>query len=170
MNIVLIGMMGSGKSAVGREIARKLGWSFIDMDEEIEREQGTSVAEIFARRGEADFRVMEKELIKKMAGSGRCVIATGGGTPCSEENWKTLAREGWIVWLKALPITLFERIQKERATRPLLQDPDPLGTLRTLLAKREPFYEKADYIVETEGLKAEDVAEKIVSEIKSRFS
>ncbi len=146
--IVLVGMMGSGKSTVGTRLAAKLGLRFIDADSEIEIAADMSIPDIFASRGEAEFRAGERRVIARLLGQGSQVLATGGGAFMSEDTRERISRSGISVWLKADPETLFRRVRK-RSNRPLLQTADPEGTLRRLLAEREPVYELADIIVQS---------------------
>ncbi len=144
--IVLVGMMGSGKSSVGRRLAARLGLPFSDADTEIEQAAGMTIPEIFAAHGEAFFRDGERRVIARLLGSGPRVLATGGGAFMSDETRERIAAQGISVWLKAEPDVLMRRVRK-RANRPLLQTPDPEGTLRNLLSAREPVYALADLTV-----------------------
>ncbi|MBI1979321.1 MAG: shikimate kinase [Elusimicrobia bacterium] len=166
MNIVLIGMMGSGKSAVGKKVAERLRRAFYDIDALIEKEEGQTIAQIFAQKGEPAFRNLEKKMIEQATRNDGSVIATGGGAPCDKENWELLSRNGFIVWLKASPVKLLERIKKKSlSARPLLVDQrDPLQTITDLLKKREPFYAKAHQTIETDQSDRDETAEKIVME------
>jgi shikimate kinase len=146
--IVLVGMMGSGKSTVGTRLAAKLGLRFIDADSEIEIAADMSIPDIFASRGEAEFRAGERRVIARLLGQGAQVLATGGGAFMSEDTRERIARAGISVWLRADPETLLRRVRK-RSNRPLLQTADPEGTLRRLLAEREPVYQLADIIVQS---------------------
>jgi len=170
MKLVLIGMMGSGKSSVGRKVAKELNWDFYDVDSEIEKEAGKKISDIFASSGELDFRSLEKNMIQNLSQKDKIVLSTGGGAPCSEENWKALSQNGLILWLKASPEKLLERIQrKPLETRPLLmQKSSPLETLSRILQTRENIYKKAEYIVETEHLTLQEVTKKIVNWVKSK--
>lgn len=147
-SIVLIGMMGSGKSSVGRRLAARLGLPFSDADTEIEQAAGMTIPEIFAAHGEAFFRDGERRVIARLLGSGPRVLATGGGAFMSAETRQRIAEQGISVWLKAEPDVLMRRVRK-RANRPLLQTPDPEGTLRNLLSAREPVYALAELTVES---------------------
>ena len=147
-SIVLVGMMGSGKSSVGRRLAARLGLPFSDADLEIEQAAGMTIPEIFAAHGEAFFRDGERRVIARLLGSGPRVLATGGGAFMSEETRQRIAEQGISVWLKAEPDVLMRRVRK-RANRPLLQTPDPEGTLRHLLSVREPVYALADLTIES---------------------
>lgn len=145
--IVLVGMMGSGKSSVGRKLAARLGLPFIDADTEIETAAGISIPEIFAQHGEATFRSGERRVIARLLGENRgMVLATGGGAYMNAETRACIAQKGISVWLKADQDVLMRRVRK-RANRPLLQTADPEGTLRALLVEREPVYALADLTI-----------------------
>ena len=162
MKIVLIGMMGSGKSTVGRMLAGRLKWRFFDSDKMIENEQGKAVSEIFAARGEGAFRSLEKEMIGRLMHEDEAVIATGGGAPLSEENWKAFG-DSAVVWLKSAPGTIFKRLERGAGlTRPLLKDAFSAERISGILKDRERFYRKAGFTVETDGLEPEETAEKIM--------
>lgn len=162
MNLVLIGMMGSGKTTVGRLLARRLHWSFFDTDSIIEDVSRMTIATIFETLGEDTFRKLEKEVIRHMAEYGHAVIATGGGAPCQEENWKAFEKRSLVVWLKARPESLLERLRRTPpGVRPMLNNDLSLEKISELSSKREPFYRKAQYILETDGLTADRAADKI---------
>jgi shikimate kinase len=145
--VVLVGMMGSGKSSVGRKLALRLGLPFIDADSEIETAAGITIPEIFAQHGEATFRSGERRVIARLLGENRAmVLATGGGAYMNAETRACIARQGIAVWLRADQDVLMRRVRK-RANRPLLQTADPDGTLRALLIEREPFYAMADMAI-----------------------
>ena len=162
MNIVLIGMMGSGKSSVGRLVAEKLKWKFIDVDRRIEEEQNDTIARLFEMRGESAFREIEKNAVARFSAEDGAVIATGGGAPCFEENWNALSRNGTIGWLKASPETLAQRLKKSGArSRPLLKGTLTVERLSRLCSERRIFYQKADLTIDVDGLDREEIAEKI---------
>lgn len=165
-NIVLTGFMGTGKTAVGRLLAERLQRPLIDVDSEIEREHGTSIAEIFAGQGEAAFRSMEAAVIRRLAGTEGSIISTGGGAVLREENLDTLRRTGIVVCLTASPETVLKRTSVAAGARPLLRTEDPLGRIIEMLRVRRPFYEKADLIIDTEGKTPADVAEEIIARIE----
>ncbi len=160
-NIVLTGFMGSGKSAVGAELARLTGFSLLEVDDEIERTAGMSISEIFGRFGEERFRDMEAAEIRKLAGTTDTVISTGGGVVMREDNMAVLRRDGVVVYLRAEPATLLERTSRD-SDRPLLRCDDPLGRINELLAQRKEQYEKADMIVDTDDKGPEGVAREIL--------
>ncbi|WNJ94103.1 shikimate kinase [Bosea sp. 685] len=137
-------MMGSGKSAVGRRLATRLGLPFVDADTEIETAAGMSIPEIFAQRGETEFRDGERRVIGRILTTrAPLVLATGGGAYMNAETRERIAKLGISVWLKAEPDVLMRRVRK-RSNRPLLQTADPDATLRRMLTEREPLYALAD--------------------------
>lgn len=164
-NIVLIGFMGTGKSSVGKVLAEKLGVKFVDVDEVIEKTTGMKISEIFSKFGESRFRDIETEIIKLITKKKGQVIATGGGVVLRDENMKQLKESGVIFCLKASENVIFERV-KGTQNRPLLQVENPKQTIRELLQKRMPLYEKANFCINTEGLTPEEVADKIIEEYK----
>ncbi|WP_411839123.1 shikimate kinase [Paracoccus sp. ME4] len=142
-HIVLIGMMGAGKTAIGSELARRLRVPFTDSDAEIEAAAAMTISEIFARDGEAFFRAREAQVLARLLAGPPCVISTGGGAWMRPENRAAIAARGLSVWLNCAPETLWARV-RQRPTRPLLQTADPKGTLLRLLAERSPVYALAD--------------------------
>ena len=145
--IVLVGMMGSGKSSVGRRLATRLGLPFVDADTEIETAAGMTISEIFAQRGETEFRNGERRVISRILTTrAPLVLATGGGAFMNAETRARIADLGISIWLKAEPEVLMRRVRK-RSNRPLLQTADPEGTLRAMLAEREPVYALSDLTV-----------------------
>ena len=141
--IVMVGMMGAGKTAVGRGLAQLLGVPFLDSDHEIEVAANMSVPEIFARDGEAFFRARETEVIHRLLTGPACVLSTGGGAFLSESNRKAISAHGVSVWLDADLDLLWNRV-KHRDSRPLLRTENPRATLETLFNARVPDYSKAD--------------------------
>ena len=147
-SIVLVGLMGAGKSSVGRRLAEKLGLPFVDADHEIEAAAGKSIAEIFADHGEPYFREGERRVIARLLGSGAQVLATGGGAFVNEETRERIRQGSVSVWLKAdLPL-LMKRVLK-RSDRPLLKSEDPEAVMRRLMEQRYPVYAAADVTVES---------------------
>lgn len=142
-SIVLVGMMGSGKSSVGKRLAQAMDVRFVDADVEIEAAAGMSIPDIFATRGEEEFRIGERRVIARLLGKGPQVLATGGGAFMNAETRAAIAANGISVWLKADQDVLMRRVRK-RSNRPLLQTADPEATMRALLAVREPVYALAD--------------------------
>jgi shikimate kinase len=147
--IILVGMMGAGKTAVGRRLARELGWRFVDADQEIEKAAGTSIANIFAEVGEAEFRHSERQIIARLLQDRRPqVLALGGGAFIDPET-RALVREcGISVWLRADLDVLVKRTAR-RDDRPLLKGGDPRARLAALLERREPIYAEADLAVDS---------------------
>ncbi len=168
MNVILIGMMGSGKTSVGKALARKLKWDFFDVDQLIEKEQKMTVAQIFEVKGEPEFRRLETEMIRRVSDFERCVISTGGGAAAREENWKFFLKDGWVVWLDAKVETLLERLKKARpGSRPLIKDSLSPERIQALLAEREPFYRKAHQTLPTDGASVLQAADLILAKLKS---
>jgi shikimate kinase len=165
MKVVLIGFMGTGKSAVGTELAAQLQYDFID--QLIESRQGRSITAIFQTEGEACFRRMETELAVELAAWDRVVIATGGGFPLASGNIDVLRRGGVVILLTASPETIYQRVKNERH-RPLLADRDPLSRIAGLLATRAEVYRNADIIIDTTGKNPLEIAMEIREELLGR--
>lgn len=162
-NIILLGFMGSGKTAAGKLLAEKLHKGFIDLDDWMEKEAEMTINEIFAQNGEAYFRELEKKIVEK-AGNilTNTVISTGGGVILRERNIENLRHTGILIWLKVSPEKVYERT-KNTIHRPLLNCSDPLGKIKQLLIYRTPYYTKsADYIIDTSNLTVEEVVAKII--------
>lgn len=146
--LILVGLPGSGKSTVGRHLARRLDIPFSDSDHVIEQQIGCSIREFFAREGEDAFRDIEQQVIANLAGEPG-VLATGGGAVLREANRKVLREAGQVIYLRSNPEDLFRRLRHD-ANRPLLQVDDPLARLRELHALRDPLYrETAHFVIET---------------------
>lgn len=145
--IVLVGMMGAGKSAVGRTLAQVLALPFLDVDHEIERAAAMTIAEVFERDGEKFFRARESEVLHRLMDTGACVISTGGGAFLSEANRQMMHDEGVSVWLRADLELLWERV-RHKTTRPLLHTPDPKGTLTEIYNARVGIYALSDLVVD----------------------
>lgn len=146
----MVGMMGAGKTAVGQALARRLGVPFTDSDQEIEKAANLTVAEIFARDGEAFFREKETQVIERLLHGRRGVLSVGGGAFLSEANRALIRRFGVSVWLRGSVEVLWPRVRR-KTTRPLLKTPDPRGTLARLVAERAPIYALADITIETQA-------------------
>lgn len=146
--VVLVGLMGAGKTSVGRRLAEKLGIPFVDADHEIEAAAGKPIKEIFADHGEAYFREGERRVIQRLIGNGAQVLATGGGAFMNEETRERIKEHGISVWLRASLPLLMKRVAK-RQDRPLLQTEDPEAVMRALMEKRYPIYALADVTVES---------------------
>ena len=163
--IVLVGMMGAGKTSVGKRLAVRLGLPFVDADQAIEEAANKSIPEIFAEHGEAYFRDGERRVIARLLREGRQVVATGGGAWINAETRAAIGGAGLSVWLKADPAILFERV-KRRSNRPLLQTADPEGTLRRLVEERYPVYALADITVESREVPHETVVEDVMTAVE----
>lgn len=155
--VVLVGFMGSGKSTVGRELARLLGWSFLDMDRLLEEEAGLSVAEIFRRQGEAAFRAAEARLARAVAGLDRHVVAAGGGAFVAAETRAALQEGALTVWLRCDLATLLARLPPD-GSRPLAANRE---TMAGLFAERESCYRQADWTVDASEAAPEELARRI---------
>jgi shikimate kinase len=167
-SIVLVGMMGAGKSSVGRRVALRLGIPFVDADTEIEKAAGMAITDIFAIRGEAEFRAGEARVILRLLEGGPQVLATGGGAFINPDTRAAIAAKGISVWLKAEPDVLMKRI-KRRQDRPLLHTADPAATLRKLLDEREPVYALADLTVQSREVTHDRIVDEIVGAIAGRI-
>jgi shikimate kinase len=166
--VVLVGMMGAGKTAVGTALARQLGVEFRDSDEEIVKAANRTIAEIFERDGEPFFRARETEVIGRLLRDTPCILSTGGGAFLSETNRRMIHDVGVSVWLRADLDLLWQRV-RHKSTRPLLRTANPRETLRELYDKRQPFYAKADVAVESEAdLSVEDMATRVRKALKTR--
>lgn len=153
MNIYLIGFMGSGKSHIGRLLAERLGYSFLDLDVEITQDANKSISQIFAEEGEAAFRLQEADALRKTAALSKTVIATGGGCPCFHENMAWINANGCAIFLNPSVDCLLQRLALELAKRPLLANKNEAELreyIRGLMAERLKFYQQAAFIVELE--------------------
>jgi shikimate kinase len=166
-NIFLIGPMGSGKTAVGRQVARLLDLPFVDSDHEIEQRTGAEISLIFEREGEAGFRKREHEAIARLSAQTGVVLATGGGAVLDPENRRLLAQRGWVVYLETSVAQQAERAGRTRH-RPLLEGSDPRRRLEELMQVRDPLYrEIADFTAATTRKRVGQVAEQIVHAYRS---
>jgi len=166
-SLALIGFMATGKSAVGRVVAEKLNKEFVELDDLIERKAGKSVPEIFQQDGEIAFRELEIEAAREVSGDKNLVIACGGGVVLNKINIDRLKEECVVVCLTASPEVILERALSEGETRPLLETPDKMASIRELFSFREPFYERAaDITIDTSKLDTDAVAEQIISRLK----
>ena len=148
-NIFLVGLMGAGKTSVGKLLARRLGKTFCDCDQEIERSTGVRIPVIFEIEGEAGFRARERRMLEELVKRPDIVLATGGGAVLAPENRSALAEHGTVVYLRASAQDLWQRTRHDR-NRPLLQTPDPLAKLTQLFEERDPLYrEVADLVIDT---------------------
>jgi len=149
-NIFLVGMMGAGKTTLGRALARRLGREFVDSDRVLVERTGVPVATIFEIEGEEGFRRRESGVLQELCARDRCVIATGGGVVLTEANRDLMRTSGTVVYLKARLESLWERTRHD-STRPLLATPDPRARLAELLAEREPLYRQTAHVVVETG-------------------
>ncbi|MCS5693859.1 shikimate kinase [Cyanobium sp. FGCU-6] len=162
LNLYLVGMMGAGKSAVGRPLADALGYTFIDADDTLERVAGRSIPEVFAEDGEEGFRLLETQVLNQIACIQRLVVATGGGVVTRPQNWGHL-RQGVVVWLDAPEPLLLERLRNDPTPRPLLNDADSAARLGDLLGRRRPLYAQADLTIRQDGRPPEAVAAQVLA-------
>ncbi|NBJ10454.1 shikimate kinase [Microvirga arsenatis] len=168
-SLVLVGLMGAGKSTVGRRLAQMLKLPFRDADHEIEAAAGMSIPEIFAVHGEEHFRDGERRVIARLLQEGPIVLATGGGAFMNEETRSRIAERGVSIWLKADLDILMRRVRK-RSTRPLLQNPDPEGTMRRLMEQRYPVYATADITVDSHEAPHDRVVAEIIETLGQWFA
>jgi shikimate kinase len=166
-SVVLVGMMGAGKSSVGRRLAAALGLPFLDADSEIERAAGMSVEDIFAEHGEVHFREGEERVIRRLLGDGPLVLATGGGAFMSDALRREIAQRGISIWLRADIELLMSRVMR-RDNRPLLKTADPRATMERLLTERAPVYALADIVIESRDAPHEVIMAEII-EALARF-
>jgi shikimate kinase len=167
-SIVLIGLMGAGKTAVGRRLANRLELPFIDADTEIEVAAGASISEIFAEHGEAYFRQGERKVIKRLLGEGRQVLATGGGAYMDPETRATIKARGLSVWLKADLKVLLKRVGR-RDNRPLLAGGDPEKVMKTLIEERYPIYAEADVTVESRDVPHDVIVGAVIDALAAKL-
>jgi shikimate kinase len=167
-SVVLVGMMGAGKSSIGRRVALRLGIQFVDADAEIEKAAGMSIPDIFAVRGEAEFRAGEARVIARLLQGGPQVLATGGGAFMNADTREAIAAMGISVWLKAEFDILMKRIRR-RHDRPLLKTEDPAATLRQLMEDRYPIYAQADVTVQSREVPHDKIVDEIVSALAGRI-
>ena len=166
--VVLVGMMGSGKTAIGRALAQQLDVPFVDSDAEIEAAANATIAEIFARDGEAFFRKREAEVIARLLRAPPMVLSTGGGAFMAERNRTAISEHGISLWLNASLQTLWERV-RHKDTRPLLRQADPRGTLEALYHDRVPIYRLADLSLFAEpGYSIEETTRLAIKTLQSR--
>ena len=161
-SLVLIGMMGAGKSSIGRKLAQRLNLPFVDADAEIERAAGMNISDIFAEHGEPYFRAGEARVIARLLESGPQVLATGGGAFMHPQSREAIRAKGVSVWLKAEYDVLMKRI-KRRSDRPMLKTDDPAVTLQRLMRERDPVYAEADVIVHSRDVPHEIIIGEIIS-------
>ena len=168
--IVLVGFMASGKSTVGRRLAERLGWDFIDFDEEIERRAGRSIGDIFRQDGEAAFRALEAKLTAEWRNAESVVLAPGGGWVTQPGLLDSLGPRSVVVWLRISAAEAVRRTASAQVHRPLLAGADPLATAERLLRQREPLYRRADVVVDSDARGPDELASAILREISGRES
>jgi len=165
-HVILIGFSTTGKSRVGREVAKRLGWELVDTDEEIVKLAGKSIAQIFAEEGEEHFRQLERQVLAKACGKERAVIAAGGGAILDSRNRELMKRRGVVVCLEATPETIYQRLLKDTEAsgplRPLLAVPNPSERINQLKEYRQPYYAMADWTVHTDELSVEEVCQEVI--------
>lgn len=162
--LVLVGLMGAGKSCVGRRLADALGRPFVDSDDEVEKAAGCTIRDIFDVYGEPAFRDCERRVIQRLLEDGGTVIATGGGAFMDAATRATIKASGTSIWLRADPEVLYQRTKRSK-TRPLLNTDDPLATLRELAERRYPTYAEADIIVDTGTHSPEETVQQVIQSI-----
>lgn len=165
-SVVMVGMMGAGKTAVGTALARLLAVPFLDSDEEIERAANRTIAEIFERDGEPFFRLKESQVLRRLLEGPPCILSTGGGAFLAEENRRMISAQGVSVWLRADLDLLWHRV-RHKSSRPLLRTANPRETLRAIYRVRVPVYALADLAVDAE---AELPIEKMALRVKQALS
>jgi shikimate kinase len=168
-SIVLVGMMGAGKSSIGRRLAQRLGIPFVDADAEIEVAAGMTIAEIFARDGESFFRSREARVIARLLDQAPQVLATGGGAFMNGETRASISQKGISVWLKADFEVLMRRVRRRSADRPMLQG-DPAERVRHLMDERYPVYAEADTMVMSRDVPHETIVNEIVAELARKLN
>lgn len=164
INIYLVGMMGAGKSTVGKVLANQLNYKFFDTDVLVSQVAGEPITEIFAKDGETAFRNLESQVLSSLCAYQHLVVATGGGIVVKQKNWGYL-RHGIIIWLNVPPHRLYERLKGD-TSRPLLQHPDPLACLEDILEKRRSRYNQADIFINIDG---DETPAEIVTNILSKI-
>lgn len=169
-NIYFVGLMGSGKTTIGRVLAKRLGLAFMDTDREVEERTGVSIPTIFEIEGEEGFRRRESQVVDDCAKMSNWVVATGGGVVLRPENRHNLSRSGFVIYLNVPPHILWERTRVDR-NRPLLQVEDPLSKLHQLFKQRDPLYrEVADMVIDGGRINAQGVMHLLMKEFGDRWS
>lgn len=163
-NLVFIGLMGAGKSAIGRLTAQALSIPFVDSDHEIERVSRMTISDLFARYGEDEFRALETRVLKRLLRTGPRVVSTGGGAYVNERSRRQIKRGGLTIWLNAELDVLWERVNK-RDTRPLLKTENPKHTLENLMRARYPIYAEADLTVLSRDVSKETMVEEVLTAV-----
>lgn len=169
-NIILVGFMGTGKTTIGRMLARSLGYPMVDTDQLIEESQGQSIPEIFAGHGEEAFRKLETATLSAFSDASHQVISTGGGIIVTPENRPLLKSLGYVVWLRTSPREILNRTSRNR-NRPLLDTPNPMATITALLEERTPLYRESSHLsIETDHLNFEEIIAGITESARYYFS
>ncbi|WP_010313205.1 shikimate kinase [Synechococcus sp. CB0205] len=166
LNLYLVGMMGSGKSSVGRHLAEALDYRFLDADTSLEQVAGRSIPEIFASEGETGFRALESAVLNQIASWHSLVVATGGGVVTQPANWGEL-HQGVVIWLDAPDAILLARLEADPTPRPLMEAEDRAERLASLMAERRPLYAQADLQILQDGRPAEQVVQQILEALPS---
>ena len=170
-NLIIVGFSGSGKTSVGRILADRLGWRFVDSDDEIVHDQGLAIAQIFATHGEDRFRTLERGMIARLCSDSNQVISVGGGTIVDQYNKRIMLDGNYVVRLVASPETILSRLSSTNLSeRPMLTSSDPLGRISRLLADREEHYSAAQLQVDTEGMTPAEVADSVLVATKGMVS
>lgn len=164
--VALVGLMGAGKSAIGKRLALRLGLPFVDADDEIERAAGCSIAEFFEKYGEQEFRAGERRVIARLLDETPRVLSTGGGAYMDPETRTLMRAKALTVWLRAELDVLFERVKK-RAHRPLLRQGDPREILDRLMQQRYPIYAEADIVVDSTAQPADKTTEEVIEALRA---
>lgn len=166
-NVILTGFMTTGKSAVGRRLAKALGYRFIDTDDVIVKKTGKAISRIFQENGEAHFRRLEREVLEDLTNAQGVVIATGGGMIVNKDNYRRLHELGPIICLEAIPEEILRRAGKGQNKRPLLAVSDPMEEITRLLNARKEAYAKADYSVDTSKMSLDEVTQVVLDYVKN---
>ena len=168
--VILLGFMCAGKSTVGRLLAKQLGWQHLDLDAEIERREGRRIAQIFRTEGEAFFRSLEREMTLELANRWNVVLSPGGGWVTNIGLLEAVRPATVTVWLQVTPAEVLARLGTHAEERPLLQTPDPLGTIEQMMAEREPLYRGADLVIPTERRGVPAVVSEVEDFLRGRIS
>jgi shikimate kinase len=163
-SIVFVGLMGAGKTAIGRKVAQALGLGFVDSDHEIETVSRMTIPDLFERYGEPEFRALEERVVTRLVKDGPQVVSTGGGAFMNAHTREAIARDGISVWLKADIDTLMARVTK-KPNRPLLKAPDPRAVMEKLISERYPVYGCADIIVTTRDTRREEIMAEVIESL-----
>ena len=164
-NIYIVGFMGTGKTAVAKALSKRLGLTFVDLDDMIEEKEGLKIVDIFAQKGEPYFRDLESAVLREVASQGGYAAACGGGIVLRDENLETMENSGAVVCLDASPEAIYQRT-RHAAHRPLLNVEDPKAAIKELLDKRAHFYAKIEYHIDTSEFTVDEVVDRIVERIK----